>query len=100
MSDTCNLQIRLDTELRKAAQTVLSGMRMDISTAVRIFLQQVVTDRALPFRPSLDPFYSSANAAHLKRALDDVRAGRSVEKHALIEEILRHSAESSGKPEA
>ena len=86
MSDTCNLQIRLDTELRNEAQTVLAGMGMDVSTAVRIFLRQVVTDRSLPFRPTLDPFYNSANVAHLKKVLNDIRDGRGIEEHALLGE--------------
>ncbi|WP_303963855.1 type II toxin-antitoxin system RelB/DinJ family antitoxin [Succinatimonas hippei] len=86
MSDTCNLQIRVDSTLRNEAQTVLAGMGMDVSTAVRIFLRQVVTDRSLPFRPSLDPFYNPANVAHLRKVLDDVRDGRGIEEHALIGE--------------
>lgn len=86
MATTSNLQIRLDSDLRNEAQGILSDMGMDVSTAVRIFLKQVVIERGLPFRPSLDPFYNPANLAHLKQALEDVRAGREIEQHALMGE--------------
>ncbi|MDM8217433.1 type II toxin-antitoxin system RelB/DinJ family antitoxin [Parasutterella secunda] len=81
---TTNLQIRLDNNLRNEAQGILNDMGMDVSTAVRIFLKQVVIERALPFRPSLDPFYNPANIAHLQQALQDVRAGHGIEQHALL----------------
>ena len=84
MRTTSNLQIRLDSNLRNEAQGVLNDLGMDVSTAVRIFLKQVVIERGLPFRPTLDPFYNPANVAHLKQAIEDVRSGRGIEHHALI----------------
>ena len=81
---TTNLQIRLDNNLRNEAQGILNDMGMDVSTAVRIFLKQVVIERGLPFRPSLDPFYNPANIAHLQQALQDVSAGHGIEQHALL----------------
>ena len=42
MTTTSNLQIRLDSNLRNEAQGVLNDLGMDVSTAVRIFLKQVV----------------------------------------------------------
>lgn len=79
-----NLQVRIDTGLRNDAQAVFDSLGMDMSTAVRMFLRQVVVERGLPFRPSLDPFYNPVNIAHLKKAMDDVRAGRGIETHALL----------------
>ena len=66
--------------------TLPEGVTVDVSTAVRIFLRQVVTDRSLPFRPTLDPFYNSANVTHLKKVLNDIRDGRGIEEHALLGE--------------
>ena len=59
MTTTSNLQIRLDSNLRNEAQCVLNDLGMDVSTAVRIFLKQVVIERGLPFRPTLDPYSRS-----------------------------------------
>ena len=59
-------------------------VRKILKNAVRIFLKQVVIERGLPFRPTLDPFYNPANVVHLKQAIEDVRSGRGIEHHALI----------------
>lgn len=79
-----SLQVRLDPNLRNEAQAIFDGLGIDISSAVRMFLRQVVVERGMPFRPCLDPFYNPANIAHLKKALYEVRAGRGIETHALI----------------
>jgi DNA-damage-inducible protein J len=74
------LQIRLDDSLQARAKEVASGMGLDLSTAVRIFLTQMVTENGLPFQPHTDPFYSSANRTALKRSLAQLNEGRIVTK--------------------
>lgn len=58
-----NLQIRLDDQLKSEAQMIAEGMGLDLTTAVRMFLKQMVTDHGLPFRLSIDPFYNDHNQA-------------------------------------
>lgn len=50
-----NLQIRIDDALKTQAQAISNDLGMDVATAVRIFLVQMVRERALPFTPSLEP---------------------------------------------
>ena len=45
--------ITLDPELKVAAQALLCEMGMDLSTAVTIFLKQMIRERAIPFTISL-----------------------------------------------
>jgi len=73
-----SLQIRVDEELRDQAQQIASDLGMDLTTAVRIFLKQLVTHKGLPFRPELDPFYSPGNQRALKASLDSLKAGHLV----------------------
>ena len=47
-----NLQIRLSDDLKAQAQAVTSDLGMDVATAVRLFLVQMIRDKALPFTPS------------------------------------------------
>lgn len=75
-----NLQVRLDDSLKAKAQTVAEGMGMDLSSAVRIFLAQMVRENGLPFTPSNDPFYSAKNRQALSQSLSQVVAGETVEK--------------------
>jgi len=85
-----NLQIRIDDELRDEAQEVAQGMGMDLTTVVRVFLRQMVTDRALPFKPELDPFYSPKNQQALKKSISQIKDGRVVTKTlADLEEMAK-----------
>lgn len=54
-----NLQIRLDDKLKLEAQAVAEALGMEVATAVRIFLCQMVRDKALPFTPSMHTGSSS-----------------------------------------
>lgn len=75
-----NLQIRIDADLKAEAQSIANALGMDLTTAVKIFLRQMVADRALPFKPSLDPFYSNANQKALKHSIEQLNSGVLVHK--------------------
>lgn len=54
-------------------------------TTVRIFLAQMVREKALSFTPSLDPFYSQQNQVHLARLAQEVDANTNSRYRQLIE---------------
>lgn len=81
-----NVQIRVDENLRTRAQAVAQGMGLDLSTAVRMFLTQMVRENGLPFRPSADPFFSAANQEHLEKVVADLKASTRCSAHNLIED--------------
>ena len=68
-----NIQVRVDDALRDEAVAVLNRLGMDMATAVRLLLNQIVVDNGYPFKPTSDPFYSSSNIRHLEKVLDDVK---------------------------
>ena len=43
------LSIRLDTKLKKQSQVTLKKLGLDISSATKLFLTQVVEHKAIPF---------------------------------------------------
>ncbi|MCL2102478.1 MAG: type II toxin-antitoxin system RelB/DinJ family antitoxin [Syntrophorhabdaceae bacterium] len=63
-----NIQIKVDDSLRDNAQFVASQIGLDVATAVRMFLVQMVKVNGLPFQPIADPYYSPANQRYLERA--------------------------------
>ncbi|PIT09846.1 hypothetical protein BGI40_01790 [Snodgrassella communis] len=75
-----NLQIRIDDKLRDEAQQIANDLGMDLTTAVRVFLKQMVNDKGFPFRPDLDPFYSPKNQEALKVSISQLNAGEIVSK--------------------
>jgi DNA-damage-inducible protein J len=46
------INVRIDDSLKKKANKTLSELGIDMSTAIKIFLNQVVVEEALPFTPS------------------------------------------------
>ena len=49
------LNVRIDKEIKAKAGRTLSALGLNTSTAVRLFLHQVVAERGLPFIPTRDP---------------------------------------------
>ncbi|MDR2543572.1 MAG: type II toxin-antitoxin system RelB/DinJ family antitoxin [Treponema sp.] len=47
-----NINIRTDSELKVKAQSVLNDLGFDMSTAINVFLSQVVYKQAIPFEIS------------------------------------------------
>ncbi len=46
---TTNINIRTDSELKAKAQAVFADLGLDMTTAVNVFLNQVVYHQAIPF---------------------------------------------------
>ena len=81
-----HIHVRIDDDTKKQAQQIFNDMGLDISTAVNIFIKQVIRNRSFPFLPSADPFYSDSNMAHLMSVKMDADAGRNMVMHDLIED--------------
>jgi len=52
---TTNINIRTDSVLKANAQSVLAGLGLDMSTAINVFLNQIVYKQAIPFEISKPP---------------------------------------------
>ena len=48
------IQVRIDSKIKDSAENILEAMGMRTSEAIRMFLQQVINDKAFPFKPSLN----------------------------------------------
>lgn len=79
------LQIRLDDDLKEKAQAVAADMGLELSSAIRVFLAQMVKENGLPFRPANDPFYSAKNQEALQISLDELRSDNTVTRN--LEEL-------------
>jgi addiction module RelB/DinJ family antitoxin len=59
-----NINIRTTSELKSRATQVLQSMGLDMSTAVNLFLTQVVYKNAIPFEISAPPAKSESAITH------------------------------------
>ena len=81
---TTSVTIRMDENLKKQAETLFDELGMNMTTAFTIFTKTAVRYGKIPFEIAVDPFWSEANQAHLRKAIAALEAGEGKE-HELIE---------------
>lgn len=87
MSQTVNINFRMDSDLKKNLEETCSDMGMSMTTAFTIFARTVVRERKIPFEVTADPFYSENNVRYLENKMEDYKAGRlKLAEHELIED--------------
>lgn len=80
------INFRLDEDLKKGMEQACKDMGMSMTTAFTIFATKVSREQRIPFEVAVDPFYSEANMARLRKAIADVKSGKSkLTEHELIE---------------
>ena len=50
-----NINIRIDAEIKAKAQDIFASLGLDMTTAINIFLRQVILQHGLPFAVTGDP---------------------------------------------
>ncbi|MDR2374567.1 MAG: type II toxin-antitoxin system RelB/DinJ family antitoxin [Bifidobacteriaceae bacterium] len=78
VSALATVTVRVDAETKAAATAIVEGLGLDLSTAVRAFMKQIVLRRAVPLvleYPPDDPFDSPANRAALRESIAQADRG-------------------------
>lgn len=71
---TVNMSIRMDTELKKQADAMLSDMGLNMTTAMNMFLRQVVRQGRIPFEIATD--IPNADTLAAIKEMDDMISGK------------------------
>ena len=85
MSEVVNMNFKLESDVKKSMEQVCAELGLSMSAAFTIFARKVAREKRIPFEVSIDPFYSEANMAHLRRGTAALNAGKSIE-HEIIED--------------
>ena len=72
-SETINLSIRMERELKEKAESLFSELGMNMTTAFTIFVRQSVRQGKIPFEITLNKPNPETLAA--LREIEDMRAG-------------------------
>jgi len=67
--------VRVDEQTKQNASLVLADIGLDVSTAVRMFLRQLVIRGQLPIELMQDTFYSQSNLSALRQSIDQAERG-------------------------
>ena len=54
MSNSTSMSIRMDSNVKKQAQEIFSELGIDTTTAINIFLRQVIRTHSIPFPLELE----------------------------------------------
>lgn len=87
-----NINISMDKNLKEQFEQFCSNIGMSMTTAFCIFAEATVKQQRIPFDIEVDeedydpndPFYSPENMERLKKAIEDLKAGKG-KVHELIE---------------
>ncbi|MCI9577169.1 MAG: type II toxin-antitoxin system RelB/DinJ family antitoxin [Clostridiales bacterium] len=85
-----NVTIRIDDALKAESQELLQKMGLTLNAGITMFLCQLCTDKAFPFVPHTDPFYSPVNQAHLLKSIQQIESGHVVSKTMEELEAMEH----------
>lgn len=55
MSDTTNVNLRLDKELKAQSEALFAKLGINMTSALNMFLRQAVREQAIPFKVSAKP---------------------------------------------
>ena len=84
MSQSVNVTIRLDKDVKEQAEQLFYALGMNFSTAFNIFARQSLRQGKIPFE-IYDPFYSEKNQARLAKSIADAETKKNLSTHELIE---------------
>ena len=96
MMSTTNINIRVNTELKKSAELLFADLGLNMSTAITMFLKSAVNHNGIPFevkRVVRDPLALGAMTqdelnVELEKAHQDVSEGRIEPAGAVFPDVL------------
>ena len=96
MSKTSSIYTRIEPEIKEQAEQILGALGIPVTTAINLFLRQVVIQRGIPFEmkvppPPLDMSRMTKEEfdAEIQKGIDSLRAGRTVSHEQVVEELRR-----------
>ena len=81
------INIRIDDELKKRADSIFEELGLNMTTAFTMFIRQTIRQGGIPFKVTTktDPFYNPVNMKILRQSIKEAEEGK-LTAHELIEE--------------
>ena len=87
MSEMVNVNIKMDSSVKKAMEEVCEQLGLSLSAAFTIYARKVGREKRIPFEVSIDPFYDASNISYLEKKYKEKKNGKlKVAEHSLIED--------------
>lgn len=74
------IQVRIDEKTKRAARRVLDRLGIDVSTAIKAYLAQIVLHEGIPFRLVTENGLTPAEERAILKADAETKQGKNVSK--------------------
>jgi DNA-damage-inducible protein J len=79
------INFRMDENVKKSMEDACKELGLSMTAAFTVFATKMGREKRIPFDVAVDPFYSDVNMNRLRKAIEDVRSGKSkLTEHELI----------------
>ena len=90
MSNLASLNVKINRDVKLEADSIANALGMTLSTAINIFVRQMVSEKAIPFRVQL----ADSETEQFHKLLNDIRAEAAKRSFISDDEINAEIAES------
>jgi DNA-damage-inducible protein J len=70
-TNSTTIQLRIDKKTKESAQKIFNKLGMDLSSAMKLFLSQVVITKSIPFQPRTSNGYTPEYEQMILRESED-----------------------------
>lgn len=95
------LQVRIDRDLKEAAEEIFAEIGLDATTAVRLFFTKVAQTRSIPFRLKAEPEFSPEAEERILAAWEESKdPANRVGPFSDVRQLIAHLHEEAAAKEA
>lgn len=84
------IQIRIDEKTKKSAQKVLNALGIDMTTAIKVYLNQIVIQKGIPFALITENGLTVDEEMEILQAVNDAKSGKNVSKMMSAKEAMNY----------
>lgn len=84
------IQIRIDDKTKKDAQKILDDLGLDLSSAIKVYLKQIIIHKGVPLRIVIRNGLTIRKEKEIQRAAAEAKKGKNVSKEMEIKEAVKY----------
>ena len=74
------IQLRVDDETKKSAKKVLDELGVDMSSAIKVYLRQIIINKGIPFKLVTENGFTPDEEQEILKASEEAKKGKNVTK--------------------
>ncbi len=83
-----HIQLRIDEKTKKAAKKVLDKLGIDMTSAIKVYLKQIVINQGIPFKLVTENGFTPEQEEEILMASVEAKSGKNVTKAMSTKEAV------------